>query len=147
MKRDGFSAHERFQASGRERLLFLAVFLETVDPERITFSRWYGGEKGCAVGLAAVMEPRLQAQGLGLANEDSLKDCRPVYDGRSDWDAVCAFFEISHTEATLLFTPVGYLGEMRPHPLRIAASILSLAGPSAAAVCPPSVPIRELVPA
>ena len=113
MKHLGPIGAERYVASGRERLRFLAAFLETVHPDSITFSRWFGGGKGCAVGLAAVMDPRMQAQGLGLANEDSLKECRPVYQGKSDWEAVTAYFDISHQDATLLFTPAGYHGELR----------------------------------
>ena len=72
MKQDRLSSAGRHAAPGHERLLYLAQFLESVNPDHITFSRWYGGGKGCAVGLAAIMDPRLQAQGLCLANEDSL---------------------------------------------------------------------------
>ena len=131
MKHLGPIGTERYVAPGRERLRFLAAFLETVHPESITFSRWFGGGKGCAVGLAAVMDPRMQAQGLGLANEDSLKECRPVYEGKSDWEAVTAFFDISHQDATLLFTPAGYHGELRPHPQRVASRIREYLGRSA----------------
>ncbi len=115
-------------ASGTERLEYLATFLENVSPDRLTFSRWYGTGKGCAVGLAAIQEASIQAQGLSLANEDSLKECRPVYAGKSDWEAVTTFFGISHEDATLLFTPAGYGGELRPHPHRIAARIRSFTG-------------------
>ena len=128
MKQDRLTSAGRYAAPGHDRLLYLAEFLATVNPDHITFSRWYGGGKGCAVGLAAMMDPRLQAQGLSLANEDSLKECRPVCGGKSDWEAVCAFFSISHPEATVLFTPAGYHGELRPHPLRIAARIYAFVG-------------------
>src|SRR5689334_21212945 len=132
-----YGAHRtagQYIASGAERLEYLAAFLENVSAERLTFSRWYGGGKGCAVGLAATQEARIQAQGLSLANEDCLKECRPVYAGKSDWEAVTTFFGISHEDATLLFTPAGYAGELRPHPHRIAERIRSfLSGAFAAA--------------
>ena len=143
MKYDGARAAERYIASGRERLGYLAAFLETSAADRITFSRWYGGGKGCAVGLAAVLDPRIQAQGLGLANEDSLKECRPVYAGKSDWEAVTVFFGISHQQATMLFTPAGYHGELRPHPLRIAARIRAMTEPESTIASAGAV--RELV--
>ena len=114
-----------YTASGAERLEYLATFLDSVSPDRLTFSRWYGTGKGCAVGLAATQEARIQAQGLSLAHEDSLKECRPVYAGKSDWEAVTTFFGISHEEATSLFTPAGYGGDLRPHPQRVAERIRS----------------------
>ena len=123
MKYGAYRSIPRHVASGSERLEYLASFLEGASPERVTFSRWYGSGKGCAVGLAAVQEPRIQAQGLSLANEDSMKECRPVYREKSDWEAVTTFFGISHEEATMLFTPAGYQGDLRPHPQTIAARI------------------------
>lgn len=123
MKYGAYRSIARHVASGAERLEYLAAFLEGASPERVTFSRWYGSGKGCAVGLAAVQEPRIQAQGLQLANEESLKECRPVYREKSDWEAVTTFFGISHEDATMLFTPAGYHGELRPHPQTIAARI------------------------
>jgi len=145
MKYDPWLSTQRYVASGHERLAYLAAFLDTVAPDRVTFSRWYGSGKGCAVGLAAVLEPRIQAQGLGLANEDSLKECRPVYAGKSDWEAVTAFFGITHQQATVLFTPAGYHGELRPHPRRISDRIRSMLAE------PTPVPVggivRELIPA
>ena len=132
MKQNGLTAAGRHVASGSERLRVLAEFLTATNPDHITFSRWYGSGKGCAVGLAAMTDPVTQAQGLSLANEDSLKECRPVYDGKSDWEAVCAFYGITHPEATLLFTPAGYHGELRPHPLRIAARVLTFVDGKAA---------------
>ena len=145
MKYDASRAAQRYVASGRERLGYLAAFLETVAADRITFSRWYGGGKGCAVGLAAVAEPRIQAQGLGLANEDSLKECRPVYAGKSDWEAVTVFFGISHQQATMLFTPAGYHGELRPHPLRIAARIRAAVVTESDSAAAGAMAARELV--
>jgi hypothetical protein len=123
IKYGAYRSFGRYVASGSERLEYLASFLELASPERVTFSRWYGSGKGCAVGLAAVQEPRIQAQGLSLADEESLKECRPVYRQKSDWEAVTTFFGISHEDATLLFTPAGYHGELRPHPRRIAERI------------------------
>jgi hypothetical protein len=112
-----------YRASGLERLDQLATFLDTVAPDRLTFSRWYGDGKGCAVGLAAAEEPWFQAQGLALRRNDDLKECQPIYGDRRDWRAVVAFFEISQADARSLFAPDGYGGELRPRPERIAARI------------------------
>jgi hypothetical protein len=111
-----------YRASGRERLAELARFLEALPAERLTFSRWYGDGVGCAVGLAAMLEPWFQAQGLALRHDENLKECQPVYDGRKDWRAVTAFFDLTQAEARELFAPHGY-GELRPDPKRIAAKI------------------------
>ena len=143
MKYGAYRSVARYVASGAERLEYLAAFLESASPERVTFSRWYGSGKGCAVGLAAVQEPRIQAQGLQLANEESLKECRPVYREKSDWDAVTTFFGISHEDATMLFTPAGYHGELRPHPQTIAARIRTYLRETAGA----TVQVGSLVPA
>jgi hypothetical protein len=123
-----------FRASGRERLEQLANFLDTVAPGRLTFSRWYGDGRGCAVGLAAANEPWFQAQGLSLRRNDDLKECQPVYRDRRDWRAVVAFFEISQAEARSLFAPDAYDGELRPSPRLVAARIRAfLASPVAQA--------------
>ena len=71
----------RYEASGQERLSHLVAFLETVQPGRLTFTRWFGDGRGCAVGLAAAFDPWFQAQGLRLEQDESLKDCRPVFRG------------------------------------------------------------------
>ena len=119
------SPHEipSYKATGRERLEYFSCFLDTLAPERFTFSRWYGHGKGCAVGLAAAMDRWVQAQGLRLEHDDSLKDCGPVYEREMDWDAVAGFFELTHSEVKRLFSPIGYDGELRPHPRKVAAKI------------------------
>ena len=68
-----------FEASARERLERLAQFAETIAPEILTFTKWYGHGKGCAVGLAAATDPWFQAQGLGLRHNENLKECQPIY--------------------------------------------------------------------
>lgn len=113
----------RFRATGRERLEQLAGFLERLPPEALTFSRWYGQGKGCAVGLAAATQPWFQAQGLALHHDESLKECQPVYGDSRDWRAVSAFFEVSHADARSLFSQEGYDGELRPRPGDVAARI------------------------
>ena len=113
----------RYVASGRERLLQLADFLEATSPDQLTFTRWFGDGKGCAVGLAAAYGPWFKAQGLRLEFKDSLKDCRPTYSGTTDWRAVASFFEISLAEARQLFDRDGYDRNLRPRPERIAAKI------------------------
>lgn len=107
-------------ADGRERLARLADYVETLPPGKLTFARWYGQGRGCAVGLAAANEPWFLAQGLKLEREESLKDCRPRFGEASDWDAVASFFEISPAEARQLFDRAGYDGEIRPEPRRVA---------------------------
>ena len=115
-----------YVAPGSERLERLASILDTLPPERLTFSRWYGDGKGCAIGLAATIDPWFQAQGLRLEHDHSLKDCHPVYDGATDWSAAASFFELSHKELRDLFDQTGYDGEMRPHPQRVASRIRKL---------------------
>ncbi len=112
-----------FKASGRERLEQLAGFVETLPAGKLTFSHWYSHGRGCAVGLAAAGHPWFLAQGLRLEREDSLKDCRPTYGGRSDWAAVADFFEISPADARQLFDREGYGGDIRPGPERVVRKI------------------------
>lgn len=112
-----------YQAPGEERLAELAGFLDSLPDGMLTFSRWYGHGRGCAVGLAAVHSAWMKAQGLQLADDASLKDCRPVYAGLSDWGAVAAFFEIDLETANRLFSRAGYDGDMRPHPRAVAAAV------------------------
>lgn len=103
-----------FRASGRDRLIRLADFLDNVPAGMLTFTRWYGDGHGCAVGLAAAQDPWFQAQGLTLAGFGKLKECRPVYDGLSEWPAVAEFFDISIAEALDFLTAGGYGGNVRP---------------------------------
>ena len=110
-------------SSGRERLEHLAAFVEELAPGRLTFTRWYGADHGCAVGLAAAEHPWFQAQGFCLQYEDSLKDCRPVFGDKTDWCAVAEFFDIDLAEATRMFDRQGYGGNVRPHSDRVAARI------------------------
>ena len=111
------------KAPGPARLKALADFIETLPPGKLTFARWYGQGRGCAVGLAAAHEPWFLFQGLKLEREESLKDCRPSFAGLSDWDAVAAFFEISPAEARQLFDRAGYSGEIHPTPRQVADKI------------------------
>ncbi len=112
-----------YKATGHERLQRLADFLDGLPPGKLTFSRWYGDGRGCAVGLAAIQDPWFRAQGLCLENADCLKDCRPVYDGRTDWQAVVAFFEMDLADVRELFTERGYERNLRPHPRQVAEKI------------------------
>ena len=112
-----------YQASPRERLSRLAEFLATLPEGRLTFSRWFGQRGGCAVGLAAALSPWFQAQGLRLENTDSLKDCRPVFGERVEWDAVASFFALTPEEMKSLFDQSGYGGDARPHPAEVARKI------------------------
>ena len=112
-----------YVASGRERLEMLASFVETLPPERLTLTRWYGFGKGCAVGWAAATHPWFQAQGLKLGDVENLVACRPEFGQKSDWAAVASFFEITPAEAQALFGPGGHGGALRPHPVRMADAI------------------------
>lgn len=116
------------RASGAERLAQLADFLETVEPDRLTFSWWYGNGKGCAVALAAAEEPWFRAQGLALADVDVPRDCHPVYDGDSEWRALSRFFELDVKVLRRLFDRTGYAGNLRPHPTEVAGKIREFLG-------------------
>ncbi len=113
----------RFEASARERLERLAQFAETVAPEVLTFTRWYGHGKGCVIGLAAATDSWFQAQGLGLRHNEDLKECQPVYLDFRDWRAVSKFFALSMDDARALFSQDGYGGQLRPHPKQVAENI------------------------
>ncbi len=108
-------------ATGRERLERLARSLDALAPEKLRLSRWYGQGKGCAIGWAALSDPWFQ--GLRLERDNSLKDCRPVYGNKTDWQAVLGFFEIGYEDVIRLFVPAAYGGAMQPHPKRVAAKI------------------------
>lgn len=121
-------------ASGRERLSHLAEFLDRLAPEKLSLTRWYGDGIGCAVGLAAALDPWFKAQGVRLADKDDLKQCRPVYQGKTDWRAVASFFQIGVDEAAHLLGRQSYAKQARPHPSRMAARIrayLACTGPEA----------------
>ncbi len=113
----------QYRASGRDRLNRLAEFLDHVPVGMLTFTRWYGDTRGCAVGLAAAHEPWFQAQGLTLVGDGTLKECRPVYEDYSEWPAVANFFDISLAEALELFTAGGYGGKLRPQASDVAEKI------------------------
>ena len=112
-----------YDASGFERLERLASFLDDLSADALTFCCWYSQGKGCAVGLAAAMNPWFKAQGLRLESAESLKECRPVYRSHSDWQAVAAFFALSNEDARALFDRGGYDGQVRPHPRQVARKI------------------------
>lgn len=112
-----------YRASGRERLEKLVEFLESLPPGRLTFLHWYDHGRGCAVGLAATLDPWFMAQGLRLEGADSLKDCRPTYDGVSDWAAVAAFFELTIDQAKQLFDRDGYGSDLQPTARRVAEKV------------------------
>src|SRR5690606_36456397 len=96
-------------------------FLDRLAPEQFTFAWWYDEGKGCAIGLAAAYDPWFQAQGLRLANPESLKACAPVSGQASDWQAVARCFGLSREQALRLFSADGYAG--RPAPAAVAAAI------------------------
>ncbi len=123
----------RYDAPGRERLDELASFLEGLPADRLTFTRWYGEGKGCAVGLAAALNPWFQAQGLRLAQDSTGKICWPVYGERSDRAAVAHFFGLSQTELRSLLDPEGYNGLLDPHPKSVARKIRAFLSEAVAA--------------
>jgi hypothetical protein len=106
-------------ATGRERLNMLAEFVETLPPERLSLTRWFGFGKGCAVAWAAT-DPWFRAQGLRLEDSDSLAECRPEFKDRTDWAAVATFFEITIQEAQQLF---GGARGLSPAPAALATRI------------------------
>jgi len=123
MESKKFGDIARYDASGRERLGELATFLEELPADRLTFTRWYGEGKGCAVGLAAALNPWFQAQGLRLAQDHTGKICWPVYGDQSDRAAVAEFFKLSQSELRALLDPEGYNGLLDPHPKSVARKI------------------------
>lgn len=123
MKHTSIDRIRTYKAPGTERLAELAGFLDSLPAGMLTFTRWYGHGRGCAVGLAAAHSAWMKAQGLELADDASLKECRPIYAGLSDWEAVAAFFEIDVETARRLFSRTGYEDEMRPHPKTVAAAV------------------------
>ena len=113
----------RYAATGRERLERLVAFLDDVRPGRLTFTRWFGDGRGCAVGLAAAYDPWFQAQGFRLERDESLKSCRPVFGDAKDWHAVTSFFDVSFDDARLLFGRAGYPSATRLHPRLVAERV------------------------
>jgi hypothetical protein len=106
-------------ATGRERLHMLADFVETLPPERLSLTRWFGFGKGCAVAWAAT-DPWFRAQGLRLEDSENLAECRPEFKNRTDWAAVASFFEITGEQAQQLF---GGARGLSPAPAALAARI------------------------
>ncbi len=133
MERKIFGEISRYDASGRERLNELAAFLDDLPADRLTFTRWYGEGKGCAVGLAAAHNPWFQAQGLRLAQDSTGKICWPVYGERSDRAAVADFFGLSQRELRSLLDPEGYDGLLDPHPKTVAKKIRAFLSEAVAA--------------
>lgn len=121
----------RYQASGAERLARLAAFLDDVPAGMLTFTRWYGHGRGCAVGLAAHDCVWMKAQGLTLEKGPNGRISHPAYDGATDWAAVAGFFEISLERAQELFSTRGYDGAVRPHPNAVAAKVRAFIGETA----------------
>lgn len=111
------------RATGAERLAHLADFLDGVGEGRLTFSWWYGNGKGCAVALAAAEEPWFKAQGLALADDETPRDCHPVYDGATEWRALARFFDLDVDELRRLFDRTGYDGNLHPQPSAVAGKI------------------------
>lgn len=111
------------QASAAERLLALAAFVEVLPPKAVTFTCWYRKGVGCVIGLAAALDPWFRAQGLTLADTENPQLCHPVYQGKTDWHAVAAFFGLSRSQCRHLFTQEGYDGELRPCPRLVATRI------------------------
>ena len=122
----------QFRATGGERLTRLADFLESMPAGMLTFTRWYGDRRGCAIGLAATFDPWFQAQGLTLVGDGKLNECHPVFEDRTEWLAVSRFFDISLCEALDLFTAGGYDGDMRPPARAVAQKVRAHAATSKA---------------
>lgn len=125
METKDFDDIARYAAPGRERLIELADFLDEVPADRLTFTRWYGQGKGCAVGLAAALHPWFKAQGLRLEEDSTGQVCWPVYGAQSDRAAVAKFFGLTLVEMNSLLDPAGYDGALEPHPKQVAAKIRS----------------------
>ena len=123
METKAFDEIVKYDAPGRERLQELATFLDEIPADRLTFTRWYAQGKGCAVGLAAALNPWFRAQGLRLEQDNSGRNCWPVFGAQSDRAAVARFFGLSLAQVSELLDPVGYEGALEPHPKAVGRKI------------------------
>jgi hypothetical protein len=104
-------------ATGNERLIKLAKFLEELPPKRFNFSRWVGldwkgskdlscGTTACALGWAATM-PEFRRLGLEIHRvNDFSRDLGLVRNrktGEQGWAAARDIFAIPISEAEALF--------------------------------------------
>lgn len=90
----------------RERLTKLAEFLDNMPEDgRFSLLTWVNGLRSinhpcgfvaCAVGWATTI-PEFREQGLCMSYN------APKFDGKTDWWAVEAFFEITHEQSRVLF--------------------------------------------
>ncbi len=117
----------------RERLERAATLLEGLPPEKAAafdIDTWVSqkaaaqgsvvmiecGSTACAIGYCG-LDPWFQEQGLWLVSED-IPDSKgkffvqPRYHGRSGFDAIEDFFNISRELAECLFHPDGYYDDM-----------------------------------
>jgi hypothetical protein len=106
-----------------ERLLKLADFLDTVPAEQFDLSSWKCSTTACAVGWACTI-PEFQDEGLRSANMAHAG--LPLFDNKSGWDAVNAFFAVTDEQADHLFYDLNYPNRHRTTPAEVANRIRKL---------------------
>ncbi len=120
----------------RERLAIQVDILRHIEPETFDMSAWMRRRVHacrttcCAFGYAALDE-RLQAEGLRMrlefwdrppievksvaefnkAIKGGWRYARPTFEGKADYAAAAAFYDISYADAAYLFGPEEYLDD------------------------------------
>lgn len=87
-----------------EKLTLLADHLEAIPAKAIRLEYWKCGTVACAVGHACQI-PEFQKMGLEIEPSFHFP---PLYNERTGWSAVRAFFEIDNYEADFLFSIFDY---------------------------------------
>ena len=110
--------NKRQIATGNERLLKLADFLEQLPPKRFKYDEWVGedwkgakdlscGTTGCALGWATTM-PRFRRMGLVLSTKSIFGAEAVPFDtktGEAGAEASLRIFALNRREADYLFIP------------------------------------------
>lgn len=123
------SALEALRHVDRHRLALTADVLDNVPPREFDLGVWrytqddnhYCGFVGCAIGHATA-DKRHNALGLSY----SVHRRAPVYNGRTGWHAVEAFYALPDFLAHNLFSRQSYPYNSRPRPADVADRIRAL---------------------
>lgn len=106
----------------KDRLRKLADHLDTVAPEKFDLSNWSCGTTACAVGHACTM-PEFQMEGLSTSLNTWGRF--PKYLEYDSWDAVEAFFDLTHHQARYMFADWCYPSDEQS-PSHVAARVRSM---------------------
>lgn len=115
----------------KKRLLELADLLDANDGEHFSMEEWYHtnpecGYTACAVGTALFHKP-FREQGLSCEKTEE-GDLNPIYQSKSNWQAVEAFFGLEKKDAEFLFSPKSYETGDKTGPGVVANRIRELVG-------------------